>query len=199
LLVVVAIIAILAAMLLPALSKAREKARQAVCLSNLKQLGLGALMYAQDYDDLFFRYSIVLKNGSTLYWHEAASYVRPYLVKAAGSGVSDKGWYTINHCPSHSEYWRATGMAAGYGWPNPNPASYGYNARMGGTKKMSKYPNLLLLLDCVDRGVNASGPYISDTALDRIGDRHSGGPNCLFADGHVQWRLKAAVKASDFQ
>jgi prepilin-type N-terminal cleavage/methylation domain-containing protein len=50
LLVVVAIIAILAAMLLPVLSKAREKARQAGCISNLKQLGLTIFMYAGDFD-----------------------------------------------------------------------------------------------------------------------------------------------------
>ncbi|MEA3401690.1 MAG: DUF1559 domain-containing protein, partial [Armatimonadota bacterium] len=51
LLVVIAIIAILAAILFPVFSRAREKARQASCLSNLKQIGLATIMYATDYDD----------------------------------------------------------------------------------------------------------------------------------------------------
>jgi prepilin-type N-terminal cleavage/methylation domain-containing protein len=51
LLVVIAIIAILAAILFPVFAQAREKARATTCLSNLKQQGLGAMMYAQDYDE----------------------------------------------------------------------------------------------------------------------------------------------------
>src|SRR5215470_4125331 len=51
LLVVIAIIAILAAILFPVFAQAREKARQTSCLSNTKQIGLGLIMYTQDYDE----------------------------------------------------------------------------------------------------------------------------------------------------
>src|SRR5207249_4382724 len=53
LLVVIAIIAILAAILFPVFAQAREKARQAGCLSNLKQIGTATMLYVQDYDETY--------------------------------------------------------------------------------------------------------------------------------------------------
>jgi prepilin-type N-terminal cleavage/methylation domain-containing protein/prepilin-type processing-associated H-X9-DG protein len=68
LLVVIAIIAILAAILFPVFAQAREKARQTSCLSNMKQVGLGLLMYTQDYDEQFPRadYSVPIGSPSLL-------------------------------------------------------------------------------------------------------------------------------------
>ncbi len=57
LLVVIAIISILAAILFPVFARARENARRASCLSNLKQIGLGVMMYVQDYDEYYPVYS----------------------------------------------------------------------------------------------------------------------------------------------
>ncbi len=53
LLVVIAIMSILASMLFPAFSRARESARKIVCVSNLKQIGLSVAMYTQDYDEMY--------------------------------------------------------------------------------------------------------------------------------------------------
>jgi prepilin-type N-terminal cleavage/methylation domain-containing protein/prepilin-type processing-associated H-X9-DG protein len=63
LLVVIAIIAILAAILFPVFARAREKARQTSCLSNLKQLGLGLQMYVQDFDETMPPYVVIWDNG----------------------------------------------------------------------------------------------------------------------------------------
>jgi prepilin-type N-terminal cleavage/methylation domain-containing protein len=75
LLVVIAIIAILAAILFPVFARAREKARQASCLSNCKQMGLGAVMYAQDYDEMTVPGYMDDANGGTRTWYNAL--VRP--------------------------------------------------------------------------------------------------------------------------
>ena len=77
LLVVIAIIAILAAILFPAFARARENARKASCMSNLKQLGLGFAQYKQDYDDHWPAYG--LGSGSDSFWGQA---MQPYIKSA---------------------------------------------------------------------------------------------------------------------
>ncbi|MGI5818854.1 MAG: DUF1559 domain-containing protein [Armatimonadota bacterium] len=78
LLVVIAIIAILAAILFPVFARARDKARQASCTSNLKQIGVALMMYAQDYDERFPPYEV---NHGTSTRRASAAYdlVHPYI------------------------------------------------------------------------------------------------------------------------
>jgi prepilin-type N-terminal cleavage/methylation domain-containing protein len=78
LLVVIAIIAILAAILFPVFAQAREKARQASCTSNVKQLSLGIMQYTQDYDETMpFGYMYNIPNTTMLwYWQDL---IRPYV------------------------------------------------------------------------------------------------------------------------
>ena len=83
LLVVIAIIAILAAILFPVFAQAREKARQTSCLSNMKQLGLGEMMYIQDYDETFprlrERYADYAQFGANKWAYGIQDALKPYI------------------------------------------------------------------------------------------------------------------------
>jgi prepilin-type N-terminal cleavage/methylation domain-containing protein/prepilin-type processing-associated H-X9-DG protein len=116
LLVVVAIIAILAAILFPVFGKAREKARQASCQSNIRQLGLATLMYVQDSDEVF-----------PLYAEECSGYsCNQYWFGRRTAGGWDKRLgllypYMKNHqiqkCPSFTGRPRlGDGNGYGYNW-----------------------------------------------------------------------------------
>lgn len=116
LLVVIAIIAILAAILFPVFAQAREAARKTSCLSNLKQLGTGAAMYSQDYDELtipmFLDYQS--QNPRGCWFHT----IQPYV----------KNWQVMV-CPSGESTW-------GLGWPDSEGGvkgrAYGINDEMAG-------------------------------------------------------------------
>src|SRR5262249_28725078 len=85
LLVVIAIIAILAAILFPVFAQAREKARQTTCTSNVKNLGLAVMMYAQDYDETYPPLWYQANDG---HWPNT---VRPYIGQG-GSDATGKKW-----------------------------------------------------------------------------------------------------------
>ncbi len=91
LLVVIAIIAILAAILFPVFTQAREKARQTACLSNLRQVGLSMQMYAQDYDETFANteFGGTVDDAHEYYWGDM---LQPYM----------KNWQMLQ-CPDASQ------------------------------------------------------------------------------------------------
>ena len=112
LLVVIAIIAVLASMLLPALSKARDKAQNSKCTSNLKQIGLMLSMYNNDHDGYF---PSGMSGSARGFWHDLAPYYSPAFEissKSLQKTVEAAGPF---HCPNDlinvSEPYLSYGMA----------------------------------------------------------------------------------------
>ena len=114
LLVVIAIIAVLSAILFPVFAKAREKARQASCQSNLKQLGLGALMYTQDYDGVYPIAQYADASGVE-YWFAHGDGAN--FDKSAGLLYPYMRNHQIQRCPSWTGKARfGDGNGYGYNW-----------------------------------------------------------------------------------
>lgn len=163
LLVVIAIIAILAAMLLPALSRAREQARRAVCTSNQKQVGLGVSMYSMDYDELFPRNSITDADTTTCF--EILCTGSRYLT---GSVLS---------CPSGTDTKDTDNILSA------SEISYGYGFMLAATDAVDTAIS-------VDKS-GTGETWLED--LTTSGSHSDEGVNALYLDGHVDWVTEAKV------
>jgi prepilin-type N-terminal cleavage/methylation domain-containing protein/prepilin-type processing-associated H-X9-DG protein len=124
LLVVVTVIGILAGLLLPALASAREKARKALCVNNLHQLGIAAHLYWDDHDGRSFRYRTQTTNGGDIYWFgwlERGAEGERKFDRTFGALAPYLGPKGIALCPSLNYTLaqfklKATGAAHGYGY-----------------------------------------------------------------------------------
>jgi len=183
LLVVIAIIAILAAILFPVFARAREKARQASCQSNLKQIALAATMYAQDYDETFVPMSAGSPSGTQ--W--TANLLEPYTKNIQ-----------IYECPSYSG---TTAQTCTCGSPQAvRRLSYGFNcgganARMpawvgpmGAKLAAINAPAETLFAGdstCINIGPGAAYPSYGNVCPSWSA-RHNEMVNLAFVDGHVK-------------
>jgi len=171
LLVVIAIIAILAAILFPVFARAREKARQSSCLSNVKQIMLAWLAYAQDYDE---RTVLTVYGPNECKWYNT---LVPYIKNSE-----------LFKCPSDPDITIAYSMPYSWGYyrlcHGPNGSSY------GGGLPIAKivYPaEVMAMGECATLGNGA----FSSTGQWGYGrwapNRHNEGMNCGFPDGHAKW------------
>jgi prepilin-type N-terminal cleavage/methylation domain-containing protein/prepilin-type processing-associated H-X9-DG protein len=179
LLVVIAIIAILAAILFPVFAKAREKARQSSCLSNLKQLGLGVLSYAQDYDEKF---PLAVAGGPTPPIWLFPELIDPYLKNTQ-----------IWQCPSKKDSLNVTALGKpnvcysvdlGTAIPaNPYrlfgaPAAGLYSCSLGSVDMPAQ---TAMMCDAVGSVTDLTTMTINED------QRHNDGCNYVYVDGHAKW------------
>jgi prepilin-type N-terminal cleavage/methylation domain-containing protein/prepilin-type processing-associated H-X9-DG protein len=186
LLVVIAIIAILAAILFPVFARAREKARQASCQSNLKQLCLAAQMYGTDYDSRFVPWAYGDATGKTLWW---ANIMQPYLKNEQ-----------VLFCPSEAGAgWRTCGCSGANEYPRP--ISYGVNCGETAGGRMPDWTGTMWQAETAiekpaetlwigDSGCVNLGPVdkypTHGTACPGWSARHNEMANFGFCDGHVK-------------
>jgi prepilin-type processing-associated H-X9-DG protein/prepilin-type N-terminal cleavage/methylation domain-containing protein len=202
LLVVIAIIAILAGMLLPALARAKAKAKQAACAGNLRQLGLGFRMYADDHSG--FGPTTTHGAGTNASWiYQLAPYagnVDAIRICSADRKAHER---LTNHASSYTlNEFTSVDLTDPFGVPLES------FRRLDTLPKPTETMIVFEISDAV--GVNVFNDHThsrkwllgwSSVTADIQPDRHGSSANYLFADGHVQAiqaaRLEARIKAGD--
>lgn len=200
LLVVIAIIVILAAILFPVFAQARAKARQTICLSNMRQMGLGVMMYAQDYDEAFPLDSHTGGGGNANWvWIKTLQpYVKTSLLYRCPSDPSANwerplsGQVTTRKTSYGTNFW----MLPRLGVDELTMNCSGFNT-VGSIRAPARTIYIAELRTNAAGGAdhyhpaawrypNSCGTYIEPT--DELAmDWHSGGTNYTFVDGHAKW------------
>jgi prepilin-type N-terminal cleavage/methylation domain-containing protein/prepilin-type processing-associated H-X9-DG protein len=209
LLVVIAIIAILAGMLLPALAKAKAKAQSAYCISNLKQIGIATVMYADDQNDLLpyaWWHNVVHDSADSNNFHTLLiKYIQQNSFKSGGATTNSDFAKNIYRCPTrmqedHSGYGRnyngvGNPWKISYAMNQYNLLSYAPSVNSPKTAKLSSVPSPAQTFLGSDVSYQLNHPAIislakqSDGRFD-VGYRHGtkyplGKANILFMDAHV--------------
>jgi prepilin-type N-terminal cleavage/methylation domain-containing protein/prepilin-type processing-associated H-X9-DG protein len=183
LLVVIAIIAILAAILFPVFARAREKARQSNCLSNVKQQVLGMMMYAQDYDEMMMSIYYDLDDSDSYTVDDTTwiNVVIPYVKNSQ-----------IFQCPSKKTW--TYGYAANYSyWSSLD----GYTPPMGRALAEMAEPSETVLV--MDNNSSSQMWYSweawgdTPTYNSLLPDRHNDGLNVGYCDGHAKWGKRSDI------
>ncbi|MBI3922522.1 MAG: DUF1559 domain-containing protein [Armatimonadetes bacterium] len=184
LLVVIAIIAILAAILFPVFARAREKARQTSCVSNLKQLGLAFMTYVQDYDEQMpgAAQNDALTSFGSVYGHWVVATVPPVDVANGGLYPYVKN-EQVYRCPSDSNY--AT-----------KKLSYSMNVYCAWKALAEAQADSTTIL-LVDESATLNDGYFAPPT-DIPSFVHNGGANMAFLDGHVKWMKQSQVTAANW-
>ncbi|MDD5598449.1 MAG: DUF1559 domain-containing protein [Victivallaceae bacterium] len=192
LLVVLAIIMILASMLLPALNKARDKARTISCVNNLKQIGGGMFMYANDNDDFL---PIIWGPDSSVLWEMT---IRPYL----GTKISSGNIPACYICPA--EIQNSATMGCCYSMGKGTMEHYVTGSGVYTATKISRIRKPSKVMLNVDGYYSASWGH-SGTVVSKVTEesggisyRHARKANHLFVDGHIS-TIKAYSSTSIFE
>ena len=222
LLVVIAIIAILAAILFPVFAQARDKARAASCLSNLKQWAIAAGMYTQDYDEMFvppFHYQRPSFANDIDWWDDLLQpYVKNRQIALCPSKSWTQGWssprnrwygsggnlvkqmsYGVNTCEDWSTFAPAWSGRDHHGFRDPNYNNIGPIVQVGHGIAQAVIADPAGSIWIVDSDMDELWAdwffdFNPDPWVRQKFERHSQGFNAVYADFHAKWNRSGSTK-----